>query len=106
MVQEIITEFSKTKQINSNVLVQKAIIIHDADLLSKGAQQALRRTMEKFSTNVRIIFVASCLSKFIPAIRSRCMNLRVPLATDNAVKFTFERHFIHNRLCQFWKNAA
>jgi replication factor C subunit 3/5 len=86
VVQEIITEFSKTKQINSNALVQKAIIIHDADLLSKGAQQALRRTMEKFSVNVRIIFVASSLSKFIPAIRSRCMNLRIPLSNDSSVQ--------------------
>jgi replication factor C subunit 3/5 len=82
VVQEIITEFSKTKQINSNLLIQKAIIIHDADQLSKGAQQALRRTMEKFSANVRIIFVASSLSKFIPAIRSRCVTIRVPLSDD------------------------
>lgn len=101
MVQEIVTEFSKTKQINSNMLIQKAIIIHDADLLSKGAQQALRRTMEKFSTNVRIIFVASCISKFIPAIRSRCMNLRVPLANDNAVLLTFRCNFLLSRLHQF-----
>lgn len=94
MVQEIITEFSKSKQISQDSLIRKVAIIHDSDCLSKGAQQALRRTMEKFSSNVIILFVASSVSKLIPAIRSRCIHLRIPLLEDASIKAYLEKRHI------------
>lgn len=85
VVQEIISEFAKSKQMCHNNFAQKIIIIHEAEKLSRPAQQALRRTMEKFSANVRLIFISTCESRFIGAIRSRCLGVRVPLLDDEQV---------------------
>lgn len=46
--------------------------------MSKDAQHALRRTMEKYSTNLRVIMCCSSASKIIGPIRSRCLNIRIP----------------------------
>lgn len=55
----------------------KVIIINDADRLTKEAQAALRRTMEKYMTACRIIMVCENRNKIIAPIRSRCLNIRV-----------------------------
>ena len=56
----------------------KLLIINEADQLSKEAQGALRRTMEKYIKNCRIILICEFVHKIIQPIRSRCVNLRVP----------------------------
>lgn len=66
----------------------KVIIINDADALSRGAQQALRRTMEKASHNCRIILVANTTGKLIEPLRSRCLGVRVPAPTVEDVAAT------------------
>ncbi|OMJ08602.1 Replication factor C subunit 5, partial [Smittium culicis] len=49
IVQELIKEIAQTQQVNSSSLKKfKVVVIHDADTLSKNAQHALRRTMEKY----------------------------------------------------------
>jgi len=48
------------------------------DRLTKDAQHALRRTMEKHMATCRVILVTNSTSKVIPAIRSRCLAVRVP----------------------------
>ena len=47
------------------------------DKLTKDAQHALRRTMEKYMTTCRVILCTNSTSKVIPAIRSRCLAIRV-----------------------------
>ena len=49
----------------------------EADRLTADAQHALRRTMEKYMATCRIILCANSTSKVIPAIRSRCLGIRV-----------------------------
>lgn len=63
-----------TVNINAVVLV---VVICEADCLTKDAQHALRRTMEKYVATCRIILVANTISQVIPAIRSRCLGVRV-----------------------------
>ena len=53
------------------------VVISETDKLTKDAQHALRRTMEKYMSTCRIFLVANSTSKVIPAIRSRCLNVRV-----------------------------
>ena len=57
----------------------KVIIISEANRLSKGAQHALRRTMEKYMAQCRLILLTESISKLIPALRSRCLGIRLVL---------------------------
>lgn len=53
------------------------MIINEADSLSRDAQAALRRTMEKYMSNMRIILCANSTSRLIAPIKSRCLLMRV-----------------------------
>jgi replication factor C subunit 3/5 len=53
------------------------VIINEADTLSRDAQAALRRTMEKYMSNLRIILCANSTSRLIAPIKSRCLLIRV-----------------------------
>lgn len=59
------------------------VIINEADALTRDAQAALRRTMEKYMTNMRLIMCANSTSKIIAPIRSRCLLVRVAAPTDD-----------------------
>lgn len=85
IIQYVIKEAASTKNqtnaktINNNeVHKSKIIVIHEADNLSKEAQSSLRRTMEKYSGNCRIIMCCNQISKIISPIRSRCLAIRIP----------------------------
>jgi replication factor C small subunit len=53
----------------------KLMVFEDAHTLTRDAQQALRRIMERTSTTCRFIFTTTNSSALIPAIRSRCLPL-------------------------------
>jgi replication factor C small subunit len=53
----------------------KLMVFEDAHTLTKDAQQALRRIMERASTTCRFIFTTTNLSAIIPPIASRCLPL-------------------------------
>jgi replication factor C small subunit len=53
----------------------KLMIFEDAHALSREAQQALRRIMERTSSTCRFIFTTTNQSAIIPAISSRCLPL-------------------------------
>lgn len=53
----------------------KLMVFEDAHALTFEAQQALRRTMERYSATCRFIFVTTQPSAIIPAIASRCLPL-------------------------------
>ena len=63
----------------------KIVLLSDADTLSKGAQHALRRTMEKYVVGCRLILVSESINKIIPPLRSRCLCIRVPAPTEEQV---------------------
>jgi replication factor C subunit 3/5 len=64
----------------------RVIVVKEADRLSKEAQSALRRTMEKYMRNCRLIMCCNHISKLIAPIRSRCVAIRVASpTTDNII---------------------
>lgn len=54
------------------------MVLTEVDTLTKDAQHALRRTMEKYMATCRLILCCNSTSKVIPAIQSRCLNVRIP----------------------------
>ncbi|EAU83080.2 DNA clamp loader [Coprinopsis cinerea okayama7 len=78
IVQEILKEIAQTQQVDLNAKQRfKVVVINEADSLSRDAQAALRRTMEKYMSNMRIILCANSTSKLIAPIKSRCLLIRV-----------------------------
>ncbi|XP_022659718.1 replication factor C subunit 3-like isoform X1 [Varroa jacobsoni] len=63
----------------------KVVILTEVERLSKEAQHALRRTMEKYMASCRLILMCNSTTKVIPAIRSRCLGLRVPAPTAHEI---------------------
>lgn len=54
------------------------VILTEVDKLTKDAQHALRRTMEKYMATCRLILCANSISKIIAPLQSRCLGIRIP----------------------------
>ncbi|XP_019859123.1 PREDICTED: replication factor C subunit 3-like, partial [Amphimedon queenslandica] len=61
------------------------VVLTEVDRLTKDAQHALRRTMELYTGTCHLILVCNSTSKLIPAIKSRCLAVRVPAPTIDEI---------------------
>ncbi|KAI4146000.1 MAG: hypothetical protein LQ340_006076, partial [Diploschistes diacapsis] len=83
VVQDLLKEVAQTQQVDQNARQRfKVVIINEADHLSRDAQAALRRTMEKYSPNLRLILLANSTANIIAPIRSRTLLIRVAAPTE------------------------
>jgi replication factor C subunit 3/5 len=60
------------------------VVINEADNLTREAQSALRRTMEKYSPNLRLILIANSSTKISPDTL-RCLLVRVAAPTSEDI---------------------
>lgn len=81
---------SKIKQFASKAVTlppgqHKIVILDEADSMTAGAQQALRRTMELYSGSTRFCFACNQSNKIIDPIQSRCAILRFTKLSDENI---------------------
>ncbi|RKF56883.1 Replication factor C subunit 5 [Golovinomyces cichoracearum] len=83
VVQDLLKEIAQTQQVDQNAKQKfKVVVINEADHLTRDAQAALRRTMEKYSPNLRLILLANSMANIIAPIRSRTLLIRVAAPTE------------------------
>jgi replication factor C small subunit len=87
VVRGAIKDFARTIALTSSF---KIIFLDEADALTPEAQQALRRTMEKYTNTVRFILNANYSSKLIPPIQSRCALFKFKPLTKEDIKDRIE----------------
>ncbi|KAL0212773.1 hypothetical protein RCL1_006399 [Eukaryota sp. TZLM3-RCL] len=91
IVQELIKEVASSKTMDTRGLGFKVIVINEVDRLSRGAQHALRRTMEKYMSSCRLVLVASSLSRVLEPVRSRCVCIGVPAPKEEDILAILKR---------------
>ncbi|KAL7503566.1 hypothetical protein ACHAXN_003254 [Cyclotella atomus] len=89
VVQDVIKEMASSKNIaafkggekgegsDGGRPTYKAVVLLEVDKLTRPAQAALRRTMEKYSGSCRLILCCNNPSRVIGPVRSRCLGIRV-----------------------------
>ncbi len=74
IIRHKVKDFARTRAIGD--VPFKIIYLDECDALTREAQQALRRTMENYTSTCRFILSANYSSKIIDPIQSRCAVFR------------------------------
>lgn len=74
VIRTTVKEFARTIPLGE--VPFKILVLDEADNMTADAQQALRRTMERYTQTCRFILVCNYASKIIEPIQSRCALFR------------------------------
>ncbi|KAL4279720.1 hypothetical protein GQ457_03G032440 [Hibiscus cannabinus] len=77
VVRQQIQDFASTQSFSFGAKSSvKLILLDEADAMTKDAQFALRRVIEKYTKNTRFALICNHVNKIIPALQSRCTRFR------------------------------
>jgi len=96
VIREKVKNFARTKSIGN--VPFKIIFLDEADALTPEAQQALRRTMENYSTTCRFILSCNYSSKVIDPIQSRCALFRFKLLEKKDIEKVIQKIVLRENL--------
>lgn len=87
VIREQIKSFAQKKLTFSKDSIgkHKVVILDEADSMTVGAQQALRRTMEIYSNTTRFVFACNQSNKIIEPLQSRCSILKFNRLQDKDI---------------------
>lgn len=91
-----VKNFARTKTISD--VGYRIIVLDEADNLTSDALQALRRTMEIYTSVSRFILIANYSSKIIEPIRSRCAVFRFKTLSEVDIKKFIDRIVVGEKL--------
>eukprot|EP01097_Dermamoeba_algensis_P007602 TRINITY_DN4841_c0_g1_i1.p1 TRINITY_DN4841_c0_g1~~TRINITY_DN4841_c0_g1_i1.p1 ORF type:complete len:305 (-),score=64.00 TRINITY_DN4841_c0_g1_i1:280-1194(-) len=93
IVQEVIKEIASSQPIDSATTHKsfKVIVLNEVERLTREAQAALRRTMEKYSATCRLLLCTTSTAKIIDPVKSRCLMIRVPAPTNDQISSVIEK---------------
>jgi replication factor C small subunit len=74
VVRETVKTFARVRSIGE--IPFKIMVLDESDNMTSDAQQALRRTMERYTETCRFILIANYSGKIIEPIQSRCAPFR------------------------------
>jgi replication factor C small subunit len=84
VVRQKVKDFARTKAIGD--VPFKVIFLDEADALTREAQQALRRTMENYTSTCRFVMSCNYSSKILDPIQSRAVVFRFQLLEKKDIK--------------------
>jgi len=96
VVRQKVKDFARTKAIEN--MPFKVIFLDEADALTKEAQQALRRTMENYTSTCRFILSCNYSSHIIDPIQSRCVIFRFKLLEKKDIITVIKRIMENEKL--------
>ncbi|KAI4307252.1 hypothetical protein L6164_030458 [Bauhinia variegata] len=77
VVRQQIQDFASTQSFSFGLKSSvKLVLLDEADAMTKDAQFALRRVIEKYTKNTRFALICNHVNKVIPALQSRCTRFR------------------------------
>ncbi|MFX0169312.1 MAG: replication factor C small subunit [Candidatus Hodarchaeota archaeon] len=84
VIRNRVKTFARTRPLGE--FPYKIISLDEADSLTRDAQHALRRTMERFVTTCRFCLICNYSSRIIEPIQSRCAIFRFPRLDEKDIK--------------------
>ncbi|XXG60676.1 hypothetical protein AAC387_Pa04g2520 [Persea americana] len=77
VVRQQIQDFASTQSFSFGAKsLVKLVLLDEADAMTKDAQFALRRVIEKYTKSTRFALICNHVNKIIPALQSRCTRFR------------------------------
>jgi replication factor C small subunit len=89
VVRTTIKEISSAMKIGN--VPHKIILLDEMDGMTPDAQNALKRLMERYSSNVRFIITCNHRHKIIYPLQSRCANYGFTRLSDEEIKTALDR---------------